>query len=609
VAILAGFAASGFAALGYEVVWTRLLATVLRITTTQSLSTMLIVFLAGLAAGGAAGARWADRVRRLPLAFAGVEIALGLAGLASIVAFGSLPRLVEWIGPVYSFQGHIGRLLVAGAFVMLVPVFLMGALFPIAARALASSFSDLGSRVGTAYAANTAGAVVGAVATGFLLLPLLGSLRSLELLATTNVAVGVAVLAVASGVRPLTRVAVGGAAALALVAGVALVPAETLVDLHARGGGRLLHHEEGSSGTVTVVELPNGHRLLRVNGAGEVPTDRGSIQTFRLLGSLPMVLHEAPEDVLVIAYGGGITLGTVASFGPRSVECVEVVPGVVDASRHFAEHNARIHERLDEAGVRMVFDDGRNHVRRTDRRYDVIVSDSTHPSTADSWVLYTVDFYELCRDRLRPGGMMAQWLPLHGLSPEQYRTIVRTFAAAFPHATLWLTTDYSVMLGSVEPVEVDMARLAERLGRPGVRPFLEPVDLADPISFASTLALDGRALAAFVGQGPINTDDLPHVNFADRTRSDTREGLPVLAGLVPYLSERPPGAIAPSSLVEHAGLARRCAARRAMLGGVVALRVGERSLASAELRRAQAIDAGEPESARVLEDVTLASMP
>ena len=242
-----GYAVSGFAALGYEVLWTRVVSIALGITTTQSLSVML---------GGAIGAPLADRLRAGIFAFGLAEWALGLFGLASIALLTAVTRIVDALGAPPGWGGHVAR-------------------------------------------------------------------------------------------------------------------------------------------------------LLQVNGAGEVPTDPNSIRVFRLLGTLPLALHPSPDDVLVVAYGGGITLSAVAAQHPSRIDCAEIVPAVVDASPLFERWNGGLAARLDEAGVRLVFDDGRNHVLRTTRRYDVIISDSTHPATADSWVLYTREFYRLCRERLNDGGMMA----------------------------------------------------------------------------------------------------------------------------------------------------------------------------------------------------------
>jgi spermidine synthase len=604
-----GFALSGFAALGYEVVWTRLLTIVLNITTIQSVSTILIAFLFGLALGSAAGSWFVDRLKALPALFGGVELALGLFGLVSVAAFAATPSILTGLETIPAWWGHMVRLFAVAFGVMLIPTFLMGLLFPIASRIYIAAMRDLGARVGTIYAANTTGAIFGAFAAGFILIPLLGTQFSVFLLAGLNIAIGAVVL-LASPVpgRGVKFAVLGGLVLPALLTAV-LLPANHLVEAlkASEPGSTLMYYDEDTGGTVTVHGFSDGLRLLKVNGAGEVPTDRASIRTFRLLGNLPMLLHPDPEEVLVIAYGGGITLAAVDLHGPRRLDCVEVVPGVFEASRHYARYNRRIFERLEEPPLEVVVDDGRNHVLRTDRRYDVIISDATHPGTADSWILYTEEFYRLCRDRLGPGGMMAQWLPLHGLTAEDHRIILRTFRQVFPHATLWLTRGYTVLLATPERLSVDYETLRERLGRDDVEKSLFEVDLDDPPSFLSALALDEEAFADYSGSGKINTDDRPHVSFADRSRAGTAAGLPALAALVPHLVEQVDPGWHFDEETDRAAVARRFVSRTHTFRADVALRLGDRQSAMQELQRARALDPEERWAARLLRGLRAAS--
>ena len=308
--VLGGFALSGFVALGYEVLWTRLLAMLLQSATAQTLSTILVAFLLGLAGGAALGARLIDRWRTPLAAFGAVELLIGLCGLSSIAAFGSIPYIVEAWGGALSWEGHLSKLFVAAFVVMLPATLLMGLLFPIAAKVCIPRIEQLGRGVGTVYAANTLGAIAGALVAGFVLLPLLGTYRSIEVLAWVNIAVGAVILALdpAAQLRRKAVRTVGGLA-LGLVL-MLLLPAGLFVELFhwSEPKSRLLYWDEGSGATVSVHQKQDGVRILKVNGGGEVPTDYASLQTFRLLGHLPLVLHPDPAEVLVIAFGGGITL-------------------------------------------------------------------------------------------------------------------------------------------------------------------------------------------------------------------------------------------------------------------------------------------------------------
>jgi spermidine synthase len=350
---------------------------------------------------------------------------------------------------------------------------------------------------------------------------------------------------------------------------------------------------------VTVAGFPDGSRLLRVNGAGEVPTDLDSIRTFRLLGNLPMVLHPAPERVLVVAFGGGITLDAVDRHDPAELACVEIAPAVVGAAPWFEAWNDGVWRRLDSQRIRLIRQDGRNHLLHTDERYDAIIGDATHPASADSWLLYTREFYELCASRLAPGGVVAQWLPLHGLTASDYRTILRTFGGVFPHASLWLTPGYSVLVATPGPLRPDLERLRGALADPGVRAGLAEVGLDDPVSLLGTLALDARALERFAGAGPVNTDDLPHSGLGDRTRGNTLHGVPVLSALLPRLVTSFDGEIAGADRSFVRLVDRRLAARRYTLAGILSRITGDSAAAADAWRRALEIDPSEPEARRL----------
>ena len=419
--------------------------------------------------------------------------------------------------------------------VTIVPTCLMGAAFPIAARLNVRRLDRVGRSVGDLYAANTAGAIAGALAAGFLLVPWLGTQGSVEALAWCNIAAGIALVALAPQSRPARRLRgllLAGAAAAALHAA---IPGDLFVRLLSglEARGRLLYYSESTAGTVTVHESAGGQRSLRVNGTGEVRSDFASIQTFRMLGNLAPLLHADPRQVAVVAFGGGVTLSSVELHRPGRLACAEVVPGVFGAAPLFAKYNNRIADRFGAGYLRLIAEDGRNHLLRTADRYDVIICDSTHPTTADSWLLYTREFYQLCLQRLQPGGMVAQWVPSHGLSVEEYRTIVRTFSQVFPHTSIWINQVYTILLATPEPLAVDMKDLAGKLARPAIAANLGKVELADPVAFIGTLGLDEGGVAGYAGEGEVNTDSRTRAGYP--RQGGRLDGSEVLESLQPWL--------------------------------------------------------------------------
>ena len=590
-AVLSVIAVSGFAALGYEVVWTRLLSILNRTTTAQSLSVILVAFLLGIAAGGAAGARLSVRLRDAVLALGAAQLLIGLFGLLSTALLGGVPAYFKILGSLFGIP-PLAQLFLAALVATIVPTCLMGAAFPIAGRLNVRRLDRVGRSVGDLYAANTAGAIAGALAAGFLLVPWLGTQGSVEALAWCNIAAGTALAALSPRSRPgrrLGALVLAGAAAAALHA---VIPgdlfARLLSGLEAKG--RLLYYSESTAGTVTVHESAGGQRSLRVNGTGEVRSDFASIQTFRMLGNLAPLLHPDPRQVAVVAFGGGVTLSSVELHRPDHLACAEVVPGVFGAAPLFGEYNNRIADRFGAGYLRLIAEDGRNHLLRTGDRYDVIICDSTHPTTADSWLLYTREFYRLCRQRLQPGGMMAQWVPSHGLSVEEYRTIVRTFSQAFPHTSLWINQVYTILLATPQPLAIDMKDLAGKLALPAIAANLGKVELAAPVAFLGTIGLDERGVAGYAGEGHVNTDRRTWAGY--RQQGERLDGSGVLDSLRPWLVTEAGGWLQ-AGAKELSDVEKRLRARERSMSGLVRMMRGENAEAGKLFAAALETDPGE----------------
>lgn len=541
-AVVAAFGLSGFAALGYEVAWLRLFIVSFGVNTHYEFSIILIAFLLGISLGSLACSRYLRAERDLPVLFGTMEVLIGLVGLCSVSLFAWWPEWSGWIQRADTWWSHRLGIFAVSFAIMLVPTLLMGALFPVVSRINTPGLGRLGRGVGDAYAVNSLGAIAGAAATGFALVPAFGTEGAFKLLGLVNVAAGLVVLGLHQRHRPLRRNKAVAAGALALsLAALVLAPKDVLRGIvePRRPGAELVFYREGREGVVTVAAEP-GYREMRFNRGSQVPTDYGSFQVFRLLGHLPLLLHEDPREVLVVALGGGIALGAVAQHDLTRVDCVEMVPDMVAAARQeYGTFNHRVLEGLEERPIHISFDDGRNHLLASGRRYDVITGDATHPTSTDSWILYTRDFYELCRSRLKEGGIFVQWLPFHGLLVDDFRTVLRTFGSVFEHATLWRTNHYSVMVGTAGPLRVDLAELEARYDRPEVRESLEEADLGTPLDVLSCFLLDEDSFAAYVGEGPVNTDDHPHLSFASR-RGYGAEVWRVLADLDRHLEEHPP---------------------------------------------------------------------
>ncbi|HJP33020.1 MAG TPA: fused MFS/spermidine synthase [Candidatus Latescibacteria bacterium] len=536
--VLLGFGLSGFAALGYEVAWTRVVRVAFSMVSHYEFSLVLAAFLVGLALGSLLCSRFLRRDIDPLMWFGGAQILLGVLGVLSLPILASLPGTVDQLRGLGSWWAYRGGVFGVSFAVMLVPTLLMGATFPLVSRIHIRHLGRIGEGMGTIGAVNSLGAALGAFLTGFFLIPWLGTESSIKALAAINTLVGLAVFVVHPTMGSRRRRVV--AVAAAIVAGVMLTtPSDVLRQISEPTDPkrRLVFFREGAEGVITVEKGDDGLREMMLNGGGQVPTDYSSLQLFRLLGHLPLLLHPDPQEVLVVSLGGGIALGSVAQHDLQRVTCVELVPQVVTAAReHFGPYNHGVLQDPATAGVEIVIDDGRNYLLASRGTYDVITGDATHPTSADSWVLYTKEFYQLCRARLAEDGIMAQWLPIHGLAVEDYRTLLRTFVHVFPRATLWRTSNYSIVLGTLGETGIDPDQIRRRLTDERLRRSLADVDLGDPYLVLDHFLMDEGALRRFAGEGPLNSDERPYISFAE---AYGKKAWHVLASLRPYRSPVP----------------------------------------------------------------------
>ena len=542
---LALYAVAGGVALGYEVVWSELLVQFLS-TRTYAFAVMLGTYLTGLALGSFLFAR-RSRTERDPWWSFGLLLASAGASAILLVA-----GLGPWLPDAQTFAGMwvlrltgsetlevVARFLVASTVILLLPTTFLGAAFPAAAR-LAAGAERVGGDVGLVAALNTAGGIAGTLLTGFFLVPAVGLIRSLGILAVAGALVGA--VAIARSDRPRA-----GAVALGLVVLVAVTAALTPRDRLARllaeeRGGRLVFYEEDAGGTVAVLEQRTtagrgvDFRRLYIQGVSNSGDALSSLRYMRLQALLPLLIHPGePRSVLVVGFGTGITAGALLvdpALEDRVVS--ELLPAVVEAGAHFAGNfDASRDSRLE---IRI--GDGRHELLRRSQRYDLITLEPPPPSAAGVVNLYSRDFYELCRKRLAEGGLMAQWWPLPTQNEEDSRSLVRAFLDAFPYASAWSTELHEVLLvGSATPLDLDGPRVAERFGRPGIPEALAEIGVESPEALLGTWLTDRDGLEAFAAGAPTVTDDRPLLEHASWVRRD--EILRVLPRLLEIATDVP----------------------------------------------------------------------
>ncbi|MBB1593164.1 spermidine synthase [Achromobacter sp. UMC46] len=547
-AALGLYAAAGAVAMGYEVLWSQMVVPFMS-TRAFAFSIVLAVYLAGLALGAALYARcerWLGdpwRVFGFLVAGAGL-IALVEAALLGrwLISAQSLAEasILRWTES--NMAGMSGRFAVAAGAVVLLPTLLLGAAFPAVLR-IAVPPECRGQGAGAVLASNTLGGIAGTALTGFLLLPQLGTVRSLALLTVIACCIGVAAIWRAPSSSSLAKglgVAFTGAA---IILGVAM-PVDHLARLlPGAQGGSLVFYEENHGGTVAVVEQGKGDRRfhrLYIQGVSNSGDAMPSLRYMRLQALLPLIVHAGePRSALVIGYGTGITAGALSRYpGLERRVVAELLPGVLHAAPLFKGSYGASKD----PGLEVRLKDGRRELLGSAERYDLITLEPPPPSAAGVVNLYSQDFYSLAAARLNPQGIVAQWLPLPTQNLDDTRSLVASFINVFPHASLWTTEFHEMlMVGSMAPLPLDPARIAARFADPKVKAALAEVGVASPAALLATWVTDRDGLVRFAGETPAVTDDRPAIEYATWVRP--REVARTLPALLAERSEPPLGTV------------------------------------------------------------------
>jgi spermidine synthase len=285
---------------------------------------------------------------------------------------------------------------------------------------------------------------------------------------------------------------------------------------------RIISREEGVDATVVVHEARNGERSLTLNGNHQASTGGAMVYDHHRIGHLPMVLHPEARAALVIGLGGGATAGAVTIHEGVDVDVVELSAAVVRAAQRFGDINYQIFSR---PNAHLRTDDGRNYMMLTPRKYDVVTADVILPIYAGSGNLYSAEYFRLIRNVLKPGGLVVQWAA--GTDAE-YKVIARTFLSVFPATTVW--GDGSLLIGSMEPLRLRRADFEWKLKLGGRAQGVHDLGISSFDELLKMYRAGPDELRAFVGAGPILTDDRPLVEYFLSLPRDRDADLSTLRG-------------------------------------------------------------------------------
>ena len=512
----------GFTALAYEVLWTRLLVFSIA-STVYSFSMMLTVFLLGIFLGSLLLIPLSSRIHNIRTALIVLQASTGLYVIGSLYGIESILSS-PWNGynltqPTDAFLRYFKD----SAGLMLVPTLLLGMCFPLLIKVVSEGHQNVGKATGQIYSANTLGAIFGSLCAGFLFLPKLGSQVSLTLVATLNLLTTVLLFRtgdyMGQAVRKgLTVVFV----ALVLFINMA-IPYDLLNPFFMRDSAgkrnlkKLIYFEEGLSDTVAVFKDdygildPTAKRLI-TNGISMSASNLIATRYMKLFAHVPILLVDKPDDVLVVCFGTGQTTGA-AGLHPRvkTVDSLELSKSVINAGEMFADQN---HSALHNPKINFVIQDGRNHLLTTHKRYDVITSEPPPPRTAFTVNLYTREYYELQKKRLKPGGIAAQWIPLHSQGEKEVDMHFKTFSSVFPYTMGWMSVANEILIiGSDQPIKIDFEKLKTRLEEPEIKKALADIEIPNIFSFLSNIWLLDEQVKTLGKGHPLITDNHPSIEF------------------------------------------------------------------------------------------------
>jgi len=542
--VLWGIGVSGFCALGYEVLWSRILTIVVG-ASVYSFTTMLVAFLAGIALGGEAYGLLPKFFKvedigtsRSVSWFGGVQVIIGVTALLVTIYIRDIPansvRLQNYfLGMGISpFGVRVWSNFTLAFLYMVVPAFFMGVAFPLAGKVHAEYRKVVGRAVGEVLAYNTLGAILGAAISGYGMIYLFGIERSLQMLTVINIGFGLLVFLSMKNIN-LLKWGMAGLTAAALVFLAFNHNALRIWDMNyfaifrnnqpeafrtpemvreAVENTDVLYYGEGVEAIVSSIKIKGGEQSFITNGRIEASSHSRELQCQLTLGHLPVLLSKNPRHVLVIGLGSGMTLGATSVHpGVETITLLEIEPKVIGVAKTFKKYN---HDVLNSPKLKIVFNDGRNFLMTSKNKFDVITADPIHPWFRGAGYLYTTEYFKLASEHLLPGGVVCQWLPIYEMTPEDLRSVVRTFREQFRYTMLWLNHYDAELVGSNSPILIDEAELDRQIREPAVFGDLGRVRMGSATDFLSYFVMGTEGMRKFSEGGILNTDDNLYLEFS-----------------------------------------------------------------------------------------------
>jgi len=525
---------SGFIAMLYEIVWIRMLSTILG-SSTYSFSLMLAAFITGITIGSFLISRHMPETKRTFLVFGFCEILIGLGLIFSLPFYERLPFFFLKLSGIFArnpetfvFYSTVKFLL--SFLVMLPPTIFLGMTLPLVSKIVSRKLEFLGKKVGSVFAFNTTGNIAGALVAGLILLPVLGLKYTLELGIAMNLVIGFIILSVDKELSLRGKICLVSACCVVFLAYKIIIPDWNQVyfsaqlfrhgrdtrDTFRKFSKRLknkevLFYKDGPEATVSVMKVRDD-LVLYINGKADASTTETDMTAQIFVAELPLILKPDIKDVLVVGLGSGVTCGSALLHPVNGVDLVEISPSVVDAADYFAEFNYNV---LRDKRLHIYIEDARTFVQQTSKKYDLIINEPSNPWMSGTATLFTVEYFWDCLSSLKEDGLMIQWINAYEMNDEIFEMIMRTFCSVFPEVTMWSAgTSDIFLIGSKKPSIPDFSDSEKRLTQIPIRKDLSRIELNGLFTLLSfQLASNRKIEETFKMKGSVNRDYFPILEY------------------------------------------------------------------------------------------------
>jgi spermidine synthase len=550
--LVALYFGSGFLALGYEVLWLRMLG-ILAINGVYTFVLSLAIYLLGFSIGSLfLYGRLARRLSASRIFFT-ANLGVGASALACVsFAYLSPPiferRLVRLIADGALQMGDlIYSEAVYATSLMFVPALFMGLAYPAINQTLIGGEGEIAELSGWIYFIGNLGATFGIAATGLVIVPAFGLSGTLALFCAASAGLALLTLRTRPDAFPKRKhPGYVGVAIVWLLSGWYAMNAPPILrwgkahyderigkwrEGTLKPGEKettILRYKTGASGTIIVKEerspaSATSYRRIFVDDQAVASTIPGAIIDGRMLAHIPLFLHRKPSNALTVGFGSGGTSYAMTTHGVETY-AVEIEPEVFRSAGFFLDHNFDVTKA---ARFHLISNDARDHLHTTTRKYDVISTDVTNLQYKQNASLYTREYFQLMKQSLAEGGIACAWIGVKSNYGDQLRILLRTFQSVFPYASLWFMdqakTSFAILVGTPGPIRFDVAHFKEAFARPEVRSDLERVGVDDPYQIMNFMYLDPEGFRHFAGVGPVHTDDRPILEFSSPVSAYLRE--------------------------------------------------------------------------------------